>query len=143
MSDWWEVAQRTGPAPERAIIMTIKTLALLLTLGALMPSAQAGAAPKRPPRQAAPAKPKASPTEVRLAQVRQYAAGIKLGTPRSLVIRLFPTQDGGLTSSSLARYYAGDGVMVDVPYDDHGGSFSAQNRVNGPLRVYRSSFHID
>lgn len=119
--------------------MTIKTATLLLTLGASVLPVQA--APKSPPRQAAPAK--ASPTALRLAQVRRYAAGIKLGTPRSLVIRLFPKEDGGLTSSSLARYYAGDGVLVDVPYDDHGGSFNAQNRVSGPLRVYRGSFHID
>lgn len=132
----------------RRNMMTIKTATLLLTLGAFAPPFRAGAAPDAapkspPPHRAAPAKPKSSPTEVRLAQVRRYAGGIKLGTPRSLVIRLFPMQQGGLMSSDLTSYYAGDGVMVDVPYDDHGGAWKGENRVSGPLRVHRGSLHID
>ena len=132
----------------RRNLMTIKTATLLLTLGAFALSFQAGAAPgaapkSMPPHRVTPAKPKASPTEVRLAQVRRYTAGIKLGTPRSLVIRLFPTQQGGLMSSDLTSYYAGDGVVVDVPYDERGGVWKGENRVSGPLRVYRGSFHVD
>ena len=46
-----------------------------------------------------------------------------------------------MVGSSRGRYYFGSEVMIDVPYDTNGGPFQPENKVNGPLRVYRSMMH--
>lgn len=129
--------------------MNIEAHALLLSLGALTFSVQANAAPDKALPDGsflyrmAQTQVEASRTAVRLAATRRQAARIKIGTSRSQVERLFPSKDGGLMSSDITHYYVGNGVMVDVPYDERGGPWKAQNRVRGPLRVYLSSFHSD
>jgi hypothetical protein len=82
--------------------------------------------------------------EQRFEQVKALAGGIRSGTRRADVEKVFPVQDGGLYGkSSSSRYYAGSEVMVAVPFDQNGGAWSGENRVTGPLRVYRSRMHID
>ena len=71
-------------------------------------------------------------------QARKLAAQVKQGTTRAAVEKLCPDEDAGLMSYELTRYYLGDSVMVDVPFDKQGGEGSKQNRVSGPLRVYLS-----
>ena len=78
-----------------------------------------------------------------LAQAKKQAAQVKRGMSRAAVERLYPHQDGGLSSYELSRYYLGNNIMVDVPFDQHGSEGGKQNRVNGPLRVYLSPPHFD
>jgi hypothetical protein len=81
--------------------------------------------------------------EQRFEQVKALAGGIRLGTRRADIEKVFPVQDGGLTGPGSARYYAGSEVMVAVPFDQKGGAWSSENRVIGPRRVYRSRMHVD
>jgi hypothetical protein len=81
--------------------------------------------------------------ERRFAQVKALAGGIRLGTRRADIEKVFPVQDGGQSGPSSTRYYAGSEVMVEVPFDQKGGPWRSENRVIGPLRVYQSRMHID
>lgn len=81
--------------------------------------------------------------EKRLAEVNATVERLKPGTSRAVVERIFTTKDGGLQGPSLTRYYMEPEVMIDVPYDKTGGNWSGENRVNGPVRVYRSMMHLD
>jgi hypothetical protein len=83
------------------------------------------------------------PQKVQLAQAKKLAAQIKPGTSRAAIEKLYPYQDGGLSSYELSRYYLGNGIMVDVPFDQQGGEGHKLNRVNGPLRVYLSPPHFN
>jgi hypothetical protein len=80
--------------------------------------------------------------EQRMTQIKALADEIMIGTRRSDVEKVFPLQDGGIAGSST-RYYTGSEVMVEVPFDQTGGARSPENRVAGPLRVYRSRMHTD
>jgi hypothetical protein len=79
----------------------------------------------------------------RRAQIETVVVAIKQGMSRGDIVKIFPEEDGGLSGPDETRYYAGSQVMVAVPYDQTGGNWSSQNRVNGTLRIYRSSPHID
>ena len=81
--------------------------------------------------------------KVTLAQAKKQAAQVERGTSRAAIEKLYPNHDGGLMSYELSRYYLGNNIMVDVPFDQHGGEGSKQNRVNGPLRVYLSPPHFN
>jgi hypothetical protein len=81
--------------------------------------------------------------EQRRAQIEAIALNIKQGTLRSEIEKVFPEQDGGLSGPSETRYYVGSEVMVAVPFDQTGGSWNLQNRVNGTPRIYRSFQHVD
>jgi hypothetical protein len=81
--------------------------------------------------------------EQRFEQITTLARGITLGTRRADVEKVFPLRDGGLSAPSSQRYYTGSEVMVEAPFDQTGGRWSSENRVTSPLRVYRSSMHID
>jgi hypothetical protein len=83
-----------------------------------------------------------TPYEDRYREARILAGNIRMGTTRADIEKMFPLQDGGLSISSSTRYYLGSEVMVEVPFDPTGGAWKSQNRVNGPLRVYRSFMHI-
>ncbi len=85
----------------------------------------------------------ASAQKVRMAQAKKQAAQVKPGTSRAAVEKLYPYQDGGAFSFELTHYYLGNGLMVDVPFDQHGGEGNRQNRVSGPLRVYLSPPHFN
>ncbi len=91
----------------------------------------------------APASPKPAPQKLTLAQAKKSAAQIKRGTTRAVIEKLYPNEDAGLMSYELTRYYLGNGIMVDVPFDKHGGEGNKQNRVNGPSRVYLSPPHFN
>lgn len=81
--------------------------------------------------------------EQRFEQVKSLAGGIRPGTRRADVEKVFPVQDGGISGKGRSRYYAGSEVMVEAPFDQEGGPRNAENRVTGPLRVYRSRMHFD
>jgi hypothetical protein len=81
--------------------------------------------------------------EQRFLQIKALAGGIRLGTRRADIEKVFPVQDGGISGPDSARYYAGSEVMVEVPFDQKSGAWSSENRVIGPLRVYRSRMRID
>jgi hypothetical protein len=81
--------------------------------------------------------------EQRFTQIKALVGGIRVGTRRSDVEKVFPLQDGGISGPSSTRYYAGSEVMVEAPFDQTGGAFSPENRVTGPLSVYRSRMHMD
>jgi hypothetical protein len=81
--------------------------------------------------------------EQRFEQITALAGEIRLGTRRADVEKVFPLRDGGLSVPSRQRYYAGSEVMVEAPFDQTGGRWSSENRVTGPLRVWRSYMHFD
>lgn len=77
-------------------------------------------------------------------RAQRLAAGVRIGSARADVEKIFPRQDGGLCGPDNTRYVIGAEVMVEVPYDGTWvtGVYSG-NRVAGPLRIYRSYGHID
>src|SRR6185295_17171426 len=81
--------------------------------------------------------------EQRFVQVKALAGDIRLGTRRADIEKVFPVQDGGMSGAGSTRYYAVSEVMVEVPFDQDGGAWSSENRVIGPLKVYRSRMHVD
>ena len=90
------------------------------------------------------AQSRTTPThEERMALAQKLAGAVTPGMTRADVEKIFPQPDGGLVSSGQGRYYFGSEVMVNVPFDANGGPFQPENRVNGPLRVYRDSMHYD
>jgi hypothetical protein len=101
----------------------------LLTVAALSPDSLATRAP--------------ATFEQRFVHIAPLAAGIRVGTRRADVEKVFRQRDGGLSVPSRQRYYAGSEVMVEAPFDETGGRWSSENRVTGPLRVWRSSMHFD
>lgn len=84
-----------------------------------------------------------SAQRLRLMQARKQAMQVRTGTSRAAIEKLYPHHDAGLNSYDLSRYYLGNGIMVDVPFDEYGGAGGKQNRVNGPLRVYLSPPHFN
>jgi hypothetical protein len=80
---------------------------------------------------------------IRLLEAQRLAAAVRMNTARKDVEKTFPQKDGGLSGPGSTRYYLGSEVMVEVPFDQTGGAWSRENRVNGPLKVYRSRMHID
>jgi hypothetical protein len=80
------------------------------------------------------------PHEKRLADVQRLVASIKPGTSRTDVEKILTTENGGLSSEST-YYFMGSEVMVEVPYDRTGGTIHLpENKVRGPIRVYRGQF---
>jgi len=79
----------------------------------------------------------------RRTQIEAIVLNIKRGTSRGEIEKVFPQEDGGLSGPSETRYYAGSEVMVAVPFDQTGGAWKSQNRVNGTIRVYLSLPHFD
>jgi hypothetical protein len=83
------------------------------------------------------------PHEQRIQQAGQLVSKIKQGTIRVDIEKMFPQRDGGVSAPNSTRYYLGSEVMVEVPYGQTGGMWKPQNRLNGPIRVYRSLMHLD
>lgn len=79
----------------------------------------------------------------RMAKTRLLADSVAIGTTRDEVEKIFTRQDGGVTGPYATRYYMGNEVMVEVPYDETGGRWKPTNRVTGPLKVYKDTFHTD
>lgn len=87
---------------------------------------------------------RAIPTfEERFQQAQQLVATIRPGTTRADIEKVFPQEDGGASGPDNTRYYLGSEVMVNVPYDQTGGNWKPQNKVRGPLKVYRSMMSYD
>ena len=76
-------------------------------------------------------------------KVADKVAVIKIGMRRREVEEKLQNQDGGASGPGSTRYYEGWEVMVEVPYDQTGGRWKPKNRVNGPVRIYRSRPHAD
>jgi len=91
----------------------------------------------------ASSQPASVPFEERLREAKEVAASIRIGTTRKDIEKIFPQQDGGLTGPESTRYYFRSEVMVEVPFDQMGGALKQENKVNGPVKVYRSFMHID
>lgn len=83
------------------------------------------------------------PHAQRMEQARRLVSRIKQGTTRADMRKMFPQEDGGLSGPGSTRYYFGSEVMVEAPYDQTGGAWKPQNKVNGPIKVYRSLMHMD
>jgi hypothetical protein len=81
--------------------------------------------------------------EGRLREVQRLAPGIKVGTTRADVEKMFPELNGGLCDVGIGCYYVEPEVRVDVPYDDTGGFWSPANKVVGPVKVYQGSPLLD
>ena len=77
------------------------------------------------------------------ARVAEKTAAITNGMTRAEVEKILPAEDGGIQTPNIMRYYEGWEVMVDVPYDQTGGPWKPENRVNGPVHVYRDVFSCD
>ncbi len=82
--------------------------------------------------------------EEQFEQIRAMVANIQPGMTRGRVRRLL-TEDGGLQSLPLTRYYPDYSKSkemvtlgtIHIPFDNTGGNFSARNRVNGPVQLDR------
>jgi hypothetical protein len=79
----------------------------------------------------------------RIQQARRLVSKIKQGTTRADIEKMFPQEDGGFMVSGSTRYYLGSEVMVEMSYDQTGGAWAQQNKLNGPIMVYRSLMHMD
>jgi hypothetical protein len=80
-----------------------------------------------------------------MAEARRLADSfpVMAGATRAQVEQVFTRPDGGISGPHASRYYMGDEVMVEVPYDQTGGAWKPTNRVTGPVKVYKSMFHAD
>jgi hypothetical protein len=91
----------------------------------------------------APDARKPVPYSVRLLEAQRLAASVRMDTFREDIEKIFPQEDGGISGPESTRYYLGSEVMVEVPFDQTGGAWSQENKVNGPPRVYSSRMHLD
>lgn len=87
--------------------------------------------------------PASVPFEERFREAKKVAVSVRIGTTRKDIEKIFPQEDGGLSGPGSTRYYLGSEVMVEVPFDQTGGAWNQENKVNGPVKVYRSLMHLD
>lgn len=87
--------------------------------------------------------PASVPFEERFREAKKVAASVRIGTARKDIEKIFPQQDGGMSFPGSTRYYLGSEVMVEVPFDQTEGAWKQENKVNGPVKVYRSLMHAD
>lgn len=87
--------------------------------------------------------PASVPFEVRFREAKKVAASVRIGTTRKDIEKIFPQEDGGTSGPGSTRYYLGSEVMVEVPFDQTAGAWKQENKVNGPVKVYRSLMHLD
>src|SRR6266513_4794024 len=64
---------------------------------------------------------------------------IQPGLTRAGVETWLKEQDGGPQGIDSTRYYIQPDIIVEVPYDQTGGTWTSENRVSAPVRVIRSS----
>ena len=65
------------------------------------------------------------------------------GSTRLDVEKIFNEQDGGLQGPSTTRYFEDPDILIDVPYDQTGGPFSHENKVNGSVKIRHGHRAID
>lgn len=91
----------------------------------------------------ASSQPASVPFEERFREAKKVAASVRIGTTRKDIEKIFPQEDGGASGPGSTRYYLGSEVMVEVPFDQTEGAWKQENKVNGPVKVYRSLMHMD
>ncbi len=60
---------------------------------------------------------------------------IRPGLRRADVEKLLPERAMGIQALALTRYRQEPGYIIDVPYDQSGGSWNDNNRVCGPIVI--------
>ena|SRR6266513_589895 len=64
---------------------------------------------------------------------------IQPGLTRADVEAWLNERDGGPQGINSTRYVIQPDIIVEVPYDQTGGTWTSENRVSAPVRVIRSS----
>src|SRR5260370_40612766 len=64
-------------------------------------------------------------------------AKIQPGLTRAGVETWLKELDGGPQGIDSTRYYIEPDIIVDVPYDQTGGTWTLANRVSAPVRIIR------
>jgi hypothetical protein len=73
--------------------------------------------------------------KTRSQEIRDLAAGMDAGLPRSCVEQWLTVEDGGMQEADHIRYYLEPGFKMVVPYSQAAGGGAVQ-AVNGPVQVY-------
>src|SRR5258708_20340560 len=66
-------------------------------------------------------------------------AMIPPGITRAGVETWLNERDGGPQGIDSTRYYIQPNIIVEVPYDQTGGTWTSENRVSAPVRIIRRS----
>ncbi|SRR5258706_3831295 len=66
-------------------------------------------------------------------------AKIQPGLTRAGVETWLNDRDGGPQGTDSTRYYIHPDIIVEVPYDQTGGTWTPENRVSAPVRIIRRS----
>jgi hypothetical protein len=66
-------------------------------------------------------------------------AKIQPGLTRAGVEAWLNELDGGPQGIDSTRYYLQPDIIVEVPYDQTGGTWTLENRVSAPIRIIRRS----
>jgi hypothetical protein len=66
-------------------------------------------------------------------------AKIQPGLTRAGVEAWLKELDGGPQGIDATRYYIEPDIIVEVPYDQTGGTWTSENRVSAPVRLVRRS----
>ena len=74
-------------------------------------------------------------SKVALVGVDLIVSQIHPGMTRAEVETQLTDRDGGPQSITCTRYYQPTGLIIEVPYDQTGGTWTLTNRVNGPLNI--------
>ncbi len=68
--------------------------------------------------------------------LNEKLASVKPGATRAEVEALFKERDGGAQSPSSTRYYEPTNTVIEVSYDQTGGTWTPDNRVSAPPVLY-------
>jgi hypothetical protein len=66
-------------------------------------------------------------------------ANIQPGLTRAGVETWLNEMDGGPQGIDSTRYFIQPDIIVEVPYDQTGGTWTSENRVSAPVRIIRRS----
>jgi len=70
-----------------------------------------------------------------MANTRPVLGQIQPGMTRAEVEVLLKDRDGGPQSISSTRYYKAPDLIIEVPYDQTGGTWTPTNRVCGNINI--------
>jgi hypothetical protein len=85
-----------------------------------------------------PERVQADPTSP-AASWESLVAKIQPGLTRAGVESWLQEMDGGPQGIDSTRYFIQPDIIVEVPYDQTGGTWTAENRVSAPVRIIRRS----
>ena len=78
--------------------------------------------------------------KVSLLSIDPVVENIKPGMTRLEIESKLTDRDGGPQSINSTRYYrSAGGLIIEVPYDQTGGTWASTNRVNGPVSFWPGS----